>query len=46
MKTPYLDNEIKVLEEGLKDKTNSFYQNRKLTEYKEIKKQLTILIKP
>lgn len=43
METPYLDREIKILEEGLKDKTNSFYQNRKLVEYKEIKKQLALL---
>jgi len=43
METPYLDREIKTLEQGLKDKTNSFYQNRKVVEYKELKKQLALL---
>lgn len=37
MKTPYLDKEIEILKQGLKNKTNSFYQNRKLAEYIEIK---------
>lgn len=38
MKTPYLDEEIKILEEIKKDNTASFYQLRKLTEYRDIKK--------
>lgn len=37
MKTPYLDKEIELLE-GYKDKKEaSFYQLRKLAEYREIK---------
>ena len=37
MKTPYLDREIELLE-GFKDKKEaSFYQLRKLAEYREIK---------
>jgi len=40
MKTPYLDREIELLE-GFKDKKEaSFYQLRKLAEYREIKKLL------
>ena len=42
MKTTYLDNEIILLEGYLKEGTISHYQNRKLTEYREIKKQLSI----
>jgi hypothetical protein len=40
MKTPYLDKEIQILERGFKNKTNSFYQNRKLVEYNNIKELL------
>ena len=40
MKTPYLDTEIELLE-GFKDrKEASFYQLRKLAEYREIKQLL------
>ena len=40
MKTPYLDTEIELLE-GFKDKkVASFYQLRKLVEYREIKQLL------
>lgn len=42
MRTSYLDKEIEFLKKGFKNKTNSFYQNRKLSEYIEIKKQLSI----
>jgi len=44
MKTPYLNQEIEVLEQGKKKQTNSFYQNRKLIEYKKIKKQLNVKV--
>jgi hypothetical protein len=40
MKTTYLDNEIILLEGYKKDGTIRHYQNRKLAEYKKIKKLL------
>ena len=40
MKTPYLDAYIETLEEDAKKGNNSFYENRKLSELREIKKQL------
>lgn len=43
MKTPYLDQYIKVLEEDAKKGNNSFYENCKLREFKKIKKQLALL---
>ena len=42
MKTPYLDQYIKMLEEDAKKGINSFYQNCKLRELKKIKKQLAL----
>lgn len=42
MKTPYLDQYIKVLEEDAKKGNNSFYENCKLREFKKIKKQLRL----
>lgn len=40
MKTTYLDNEIILLEGYKKEGTASFYQLRKLAEYREIKQLL------
>ena len=37
MKTPYLDKEITILESYKKEDIASFYQLRKLAEYREIK---------
>jgi len=42
MKTPYLDLYIETLEKDKKLGLNSFYQNCKLRELKEVKKQLTL----
>ena len=42
MKTPYLDLYIEVLEKDKELGLNSFYQNCKLRELIEIKKQLTL----
>ena len=40
MKTPYLDKEIELLEGFKENKEASFYQLRKLAEYREIKQLL------
>ena len=40
MKTPYLDTEINLIEGYKENKVASFYQIRKLVEYREIKQLL------
>lgn len=40
MKTPYLDKEINLLEGYKKEGTASYYQSRKLAEYRKIKQLL------
>ena len=42
MKTPYLDKEIEYLESIKKAGEISFYSSKKLEEYKEAKKQLSL----
>jgi hypothetical protein len=42
MKTPYLDNLIKELEDGQNKGINSYYLNCQLRELKEIKKHLSL----
>jgi hypothetical protein len=42
METPYLDKEIEYLEQLKKAGEISFYSSKKLEEYKEAKKQLSL----